>query len=101
VRPQAGLIFDKQGALYGTALLGGSGTNGGTVFKLTAPAKSQTGWKETVLYSFCSLSSCADGTGPYAGLIADEQGALYSTTSSGGASSAQPCCYGTVFKLTQ
>ena len=47
---------------------------------------------ETVLYRFQGGS---DGGYPYAGLIADEQGALYGTTigfASGG--------YGTVFKLT-
>jgi uncharacterized repeat protein (TIGR03803 family) len=106
--PFAGLIADKRGALYSTTNFGGSGTNGGygvpygggTVFKLTPPPKGQTTWKETVLYSFCSLSSCADGINPYASLIADGKGALYSTTSSGGVSSAVPCCYGTVFKLT-
>jgi uncharacterized repeat protein (TIGR03803 family) len=106
--PSAGLIADEHGALYSTTPLGGSGTDGGygdkygggTVFKLTPPPKGHAGWTETVLYSFCSLSSCSDGANPYAGLIADKQGALYSTTSSGGVSSAVPCCYGTVFKLT-
>jgi uncharacterized repeat protein (TIGR03803 family) len=49
--PEAGLIFDKEGALYGTTSGRGSGGNG-TVFKLTPPAKGQTQWKETVLYSF-------------------------------------------------
>jgi hypothetical protein len=97
--PSAGLIADEQGALYSTTVFGGIGNNG-TVFKLTPPPKGQTAWTETVLYRFCSLSSCSDGAGPYAGLIADKQGAFYSTTSSGGVSSAVPCCYGTVFKLT-
>jgi uncharacterized repeat protein (TIGR03803 family) len=47
---------------------------------------------ETVLYSFTGGS---DGSEPVAGLIADNQGALYSTTESGGSSGG-----GTVFKLT-
>ena len=85
-----GLIFDKQGALYGTTYRGGS-ANGGTVFKLTPPAKGLTAWTETVLHGFTGGS---DGANPYAGLIAN-QGALYGTTSSGGSAG-----YGTVFKLT-
>jgi uncharacterized repeat protein (TIGR03803 family) len=104
--PFAGLIA-RDGALYSTTNIGGSGSNGGygdpngggTVFKLAPPARGRTAWVQTVLYSFCTLASCADGTNPYAGLIARD-GALYSTTSSGGDSSTEPCCYGTVFKLT-
>lgn len=90
--PFAGLIADKEGALYGTTFYGG--TASGTVFKLTPPAKGQTGWTETVLYNFCSQPNCSDGAAPYAGLIADEEGALYGTTGNGGIN------FGTVFKLT-
>ena len=89
--PGAGLVADKQGALYGTTPGGGSGDKG-TVFKLTPPAKGQTAWTETVLYSFTGGS---DGLSPRAGLIADNRGTLYGTTSSGGSADK-----GTVFKLT-
>ena len=100
--PSAGLIIDKQGALYGTTALGGNdcphqvSSNGfGTVFKLTPPAKGQTAWTPTVLYRFfCSQPSCSEGVNPYAGLIADREGALYGTTLSGGSGDN-----GTVFKL--
>jgi uncharacterized repeat protein (TIGR03803 family) len=82
--PQAGLIHDAAGNLYGTT--GGGGTNGaGTVFKL-----GPTGL-ETVLYSF---AGGADGANPIAGLIRDEAGNLYGTTSAGG-----PSGQGTVFKV--
>jgi len=95
--PSAGLIAGKEGALYGTTQFGGGINNGlsgaGTVFKLTPPAKGQTAWTETVLYGFCSLPNCSDGSNPPAGLIADKQGALYGTTEGGGNR-------GTVFKLT-
>jgi uncharacterized repeat protein (TIGR03803 family) len=56
--PVAGLIADSEGTLYGTTQFGG-GSNNGTVFKLT-PARNQTAWTETVLYSFQSGS---DGSG--------------------------------------
>ena len=106
--PFAGLIADNQGALYGATLQGGGGGNGncssvgcGIVFKLTPPAKGQSNWKETVLYTFCSLSGCSDGSFPQANLIADKEGALYGTTVSGGNGcplTTSGC--GTVFKLT-
>src|SRR6516165_4956285 len=93
--PFAGLIADKQGVLYGTTQFGGA-TDQGTVFKLMPPAKGQTEWTETVIYSFCSLPNCSDGARPFNGrLFADKHGALYSTTQFGGAAGQ-----GTVFKLT-
>jgi len=95
------LIFDKQGALYGTTQSGGLTNNlnwwPGTVFKLTPPTSSGGQWKETVLYRFGPI----DGAAPSAGLIFDSQGALYGTTSAGGDvghRGARP--QGTVFKLT-
>jgi uncharacterized repeat protein (TIGR03803 family) len=103
--PLAGLIADKQGALYGTTAVGG-GQSGcpqsaffggcGTVFKLTPPAKGQTTWTETVLYSF---KAGTDGAIPYAGLIADKEGTVYSTTGIGGNSGNNGYGFGTVFKL--
>jgi uncharacterized repeat protein (TIGR03803 family) len=95
--PQAGLIQDAAGNLYGTTTAGGGnsnsscGSNGcGTVFKLD-----NTG-HETVLYSFCSAPNCTDGAVPKAGLIQDDAGNLYGTTSVGGANTNG----GTVFKIT-
>ena len=87
--PLAGLIFDREGNVYGTTAYGGA--NGeGTIFKLTP---SEQGWTETVLYSFCSQANCADGVHP-AGLVFDKAANLYGTT----------CNYenisGTVFQLT-
>jgi uncharacterized repeat protein (TIGR03803 family) len=82
--PQAGLIFDAGGNLYGTTALGGIGSQG-TVFELSP---SGDGWTESVLYSFCSLPNCSDGLQPDSGLTLDPQGNLYGTTS------------GVVFELT-
>ena len=88
--PQAGLVMDASGNLYGTTCAGGASGNG-TVFELVAP-KSKTGaWTEKLLYSF---GTGADGTAPVGRVVFDAAGNLYGTTSAGGASG-----YGTVFQL--
>jgi uncharacterized repeat protein (TIGR03803 family) len=103
--PGAGLVMDKNGALYGTTVYGGSladpyAIGYGAVFKLTPPLPGQIKWKETVLYRF---RGGADGENPRATLTMDAAGALYGTTFFGG---RVPCPYdstagcGTVFKLT-
>lgn len=84
--PEASLIIDAKGNLYGTTFAGG--TNGaGVVFKLNEHGK------ETVLYTF---SGGSDGANPEARLAIDAAGNLYGTTTAGGA-------YGTgvVFKLSK
>jgi uncharacterized repeat protein (TIGR03803 family) len=90
--PNAGLIFDASGALYGTTTVGGT-DRVGSVFKLTPPATPGGAWTEIVLYSFTGGSG--DGANPYGGLIFDASGALYGTTNAGGTAAL-----GTVFKLT-
>lgn len=89
--PQASLVFDAAGALYGTTASGGA-SGFGTVFKLTPPATQGGAWTETVLYSF---KGSTDGSSPASGLIFDTKGALYGTTSVGGANN-----FGIAFKLT-
>lgn len=68
--PQAGLMRDKAGNLYGTTKYGGTGSGGGegTIFKVDKKGH------ETVLYNFCSDPNCADGEYPVAGLIQDSEG---------------------------
>src|ERR1039457_4288243 len=73
--PEAGVIRDSAGNLYGTASIGGKG-GVGTVYQLDASGQ------ETVLYSFPGV---ADGAFPYAGAIGDSAGNLYGTSISGGA----------------
>jgi uncharacterized repeat protein (TIGR03803 family) len=85
--PYSGLVMDPAGNLYGTTLEGGLSDNG-VVFKLDVAGN------ETVLYSFCSLSNCLDGSEPFAGLTMDATGNLYGTTGFGGAYNN-----GTVFQL--
>jgi uncharacterized repeat protein (TIGR03803 family) len=103
--PQARLIADARGALYGTTQYGGdacpdSQTLGcGTVFKLTPGPR---GYAESVLYRF--TGGATDGANPVAGLYADATGVLYGTTDTGGAGICaaglfyHPSC-GTVFML--
>lgn len=102
--PEAGLIFDSAGNLYGTTLEGGFYGSGGcpscgTVFELSPETNGK--WKERVLHSFNDNGK--DGFWPAAGLIFDAVGKLYSTTLDGGSTSGTGCngwgC-GTVFELT-
>jgi len=96
--PDAGLIFDAAGNLYGTTfnggISGGSCPSGcGVIFKLRR--NSDGTWTESVLHSFTG----ADGANPFAGLIFDAAGNLYGTTTIGGNPSCSNGC-GTVFRLT-
>lgn len=59
-----------------------------------APAWAQT-YTESVLYNFCSQTSCVDGIEPQGQLTQGTDGNLYGATTNDGANSS-----GTVFKLT-
>lgn len=92
-----GVIFGKNGALYGTTY--GGGNQNGTVFELT-PVKGAA-WNKTVLFNF----NGTDGSGPSAELIGPgapgpslafgSNGALYGATVYGGSGNGG----GTVFEL--
>ena len=86
--PEAGLIFDSTGALYGTTVYGGGY---GDVFELEPPTTSGGAWTEIELYFFTGGS---DGSYPRASVIFDSAGALYGTTEIGGVNN-----YGTAFKV--
>lgn len=97
--PQAPLLRDASGALYGE----NEGCNvaacyNGLVFKLTPPAPGQTAWTDTNLYGFPSTNT-ALGNFPQGGLIMDRRGALYGTTENGGTGCGTYGC-GVVFKLS-
>jgi uncharacterized repeat protein (TIGR03803 family) len=93
--PQAGLIFDGAGNLYGTTFWGGAkfpGYGCGVVFKLKP--KPDGTWAESVLHRF----AYTDGCGPSASLTFDAAGNLYGTTVDGNPSLYKN--YGFVFELT-
>jgi uncharacterized repeat protein (TIGR03803 family) len=81
-QPNAGVIRDSAGNLFGTTSSGGTGA--GVVFQLDSTNN------EKVLYTF---SGGADGGKPYAGVVQDSVGNLYGTTNSGGSGA------GVVFKV--
>ena len=85
--PVAGLT-DDNGVLYGATLNGGNTHNDGTVFSVDPGTGA-----ETVVYTFCIRSNCADGAGPQ-GTLLNVNGKLYGTTLAGGSDG-----YGTVFVL--
>jgi uncharacterized repeat protein (TIGR03803 family) len=83
--PEAGLVMDSSGNLYGTTNRGGA-SNDGTVFELAHGSG-----PIATLASF----NGTNGADPlYSGVIMDGSGNLYGTTAVGGASAA-----GTVFEL--
>jgi uncharacterized repeat protein (TIGR03803 family) len=81
------LVQGIDGNIYGVTVAGGTnGTSstGGTFFRMTPAGK------VSVLYSFCSLANCLDGTNPN-GLIQSANGEFYGTTAQGGTSDATVC----------
>jgi uncharacterized repeat protein (TIGR03803 family) len=95
--PEAGLICDAKGNLYGTTSNGGA-HHIGTVFKLT-PEKNGN-WRQTVLHSFSFSGEEPDGWSPSAGVIFDTAGNLYGTTAAGGSYGCGGNGCGTVLEIT-
>jgi hypothetical protein len=104
--PEAGLIFDAKGNLYGTTAIGGpnytiQNVTAGTVFELSPGSGGA--WTEKVLYAFGDSAS-KDGENPAASLVFDAAGNLYGTTMYGGAympaGDGSGSAGGTVFELS-
>jgi uncharacterized repeat protein (TIGR03803 family) len=87
--PEAPLVFDQAGNLYGTTFEGGSADNVGVVFQLSPGSGGR--WNESILHVFQG----PDGLYPVGGLVFDGVGNLYGATYEGGAT----CC-GVVFELS-
>lgn len=64
---------------------------------LAAQMEHEPTYRYRVLYNFCSLANCADGSVPYAGVIEDSTGSIYGTTWAGGLSDGG----GVVFKVNK
>jgi len=99
IAPQASLIFDSAGNLYGTAFNGGTGNIDGTVFELSPQAGGS--WAPKLLYDFGKKSG-AYGENPQSDLIFDSAGNLYGTTVFGGparACGSETYGCGTVFEV--
>jgi uncharacterized repeat protein (TIGR03803 family) len=88
----ATLVQGPDGNLYGTTFYGGV-NNAGTLFKITPSGVL------TTLYSFCSLSNCADGSNPQSQLILGPHGSFDGTTDYGGSGGSCPSGCGTIFQL--
>ncbi len=84
------VILDAKGNIYGTSTAGGP-MGAGTVYELTFTGGQ---WVEKDLWYFGSRNG-TEGWGPHAGVVMDQQGNLYGTTTMG---STHGC--GAVFRLT-
>lgn len=89
--PEAGVIFDPHGNIYGAAP---NGSGYGVVFEMTP---SEGGWLYQVIYTF---TGGPDGAYPIATLLLDSAGNLYGSTESGGLPGCGGFGCGTIFKLS-
>lgn len=87
--PYGGVVMGKPGTLYGTTEVGGSNSNGGTVYELRKTGKT---WTESILHNF---TAGRDGQDPSANLLRDSKGHLYGMAQFGGTSND-----GIVYKVT-
>jgi uncharacterized repeat protein (TIGR03803 family) len=91
--PQAGVVIDGTGNIYGTTYGGGGtgcGAGCGTVYELSPILAG--GWTYSVIYSF---TGGADGAQPLSQLVLDSSNNLYGTTLNGGSHG-----FGGVFELS-
>jgi uncharacterized repeat protein (TIGR03803 family) len=91
--PQAGVVLDAKGNVYGTNVNGG-GSRVGVVYEMKPTAG---GWTFQTLYTF---TDGQDGAYPSSLLLFDAAGNLYGTASSGGDPGCGGFGCGTVYKLT-
>jgi len=83
--PASGVVFDRNGVLYGTTGSGGAGY--GTVYSLTPPAVPPGAWTEKVLHAFGDND---DDKWPASTPLVGPTGTLYGTTMGGAVYSLTP-----------
>jgi uncharacterized repeat protein (TIGR03803 family) len=86
--PGNGVVFDSNGNLFGTTQQGGLGDLGNVYELKFMPG---VGWTQTTVYNFLGST----GLNPVAGLVFDNAGNLYGSTTGGGSGGG-----GTVFELS-
>lgn len=84
-KPIGGVVFGRNGALYGTTQLGGAAGDG-AVYALRPPStfcrSTSCPWNETILHTFTGVP---DGINPWTeNLVLDPSGNIYGTTGGGG-----------------
>jgi uncharacterized repeat protein (TIGR03803 family) len=85
-----GLVLGSDGNFYGAAEEGGAGSGvSGTIFRISPTGQFK------LLYTFCSLANCADGTGAPSPPVQGSDGNLYGVAVFGGATG-----HGVVYRLT-
>ena len=93
--PVGRLFMDSSDNIFGTTFIGGSGSSCGStgdcgvVFELTSGGTYQ------VLYNFCSVANCTDGSNPQGGVIMNGSGDLVGSALEGGSGGS-----GVAFELT-
>jgi uncharacterized repeat protein (TIGR03803 family) len=95
--PEANVIFDSAGNIYGTTNAGGDETNCslgcGTAFELSPPSSAGGTWTETILHKFINVD---DGSDPSSGLVFGKNGVLFGVTLSGGRGGGVGTVFGVV-----
>jgi uncharacterized repeat protein (TIGR03803 family) len=96
--PNAGVVFDQAGNLYGTTQFGGDFFCGcGIVYQLKPAAGGK--WRETTLYNFLGISrGGSDVSFPGSDVFLDASGNIFGTGTGGGDASCNDGCGG-VFEL--
>jgi uncharacterized repeat protein (TIGR03803 family) len=82
-------VLASDGNFYGTTESGGTGGNGGTIFRISPTGEFKS------LYSFCSLANCTDGDDPPSPPIQGSDGNFYGVAEFGGTEGL-----GVVYQLT-
>jgi hypothetical protein len=107
--PAGGVVFDRQGNLYGALQVYGPGScapmgnDCGAVYQLSPPTQKGGSWTETLIYTFQGKGA-NDGEMPSGGLIIDAAGNLYGVTAYGGTGNCVllgvPAGCGTVYEIS-